>query len=144
MKPKPPKAKRTLADFIRGDAASPDLNGVEDNGDVLGVGIEKLVEGRQADVESANGESGGSGQAHRELSGRELAGGELKRSRQGGGDQADGGGSARGLVEAKENPAEAFLEAIAGLGDRVIRMANGLIHSIVKNEKRKTLQEIEW
>ena len=34
--------------------------------------------------------------------------------------------------------------AIAGLGDRVIRMANGLIHSIVKNEKRKTLQEIEW
>jgi transcription-repair coupling factor (superfamily II helicase) len=117
MKPKPPKAKRTLADFIRGDAASPDLNGVEDNGDVLEVGIEKLVEGRQADVESANGESGGSGQAHRELSGRELAGGELKRSRQGGGDQADGGGSASGLVEAKENPAEAFLEAIAGLGD---------------------------
>jgi putative ABC transport system ATP-binding protein len=34
--------------------------------------------------------------------------------------------------------------AIAGLGDRVIRMANGLIQSINRNEKRKSLQEIEW
>ena len=34
--------------------------------------------------------------------------------------------------------------AIAGIADRVIRMANGSIHSIVENEKRKTLEEIEW
>ncbi len=34
--------------------------------------------------------------------------------------------------------------AIAGIADRVIRMANGSIHSISKNEHRKSLQEIEW
>ncbi len=34
--------------------------------------------------------------------------------------------------------------AIAGIADRVIRMANGNIHSIVENKKRKTLEEIEW
>ena len=34
--------------------------------------------------------------------------------------------------------------AIAGLGDRVIRMSSGEIHDISRNERRASLDEIEW
>ena len=35
-------------------------------------------------------------------------------------------------------------EAISGLADRVIRLANGQIRSITLNTKRVLLQEIQW
>ena len=121
MKPKPPKAKRTLADFIRGDAASPDQsgtqddgtqdsgtedNGVQENGNSLGLGAEELVEGHQAGVE----------QGIAKKVRREQASGE-RRSRGQGGGQEGKKGVGRGAGEVRENPAEAFLEAIAGLED---------------------------
>lgn len=34
--------------------------------------------------------------------------------------------------------------SIADLGDRVINLANGKIKSIIRNEKRKTIEEIQW